>query len=176
MASENPDEVPTTPVEHAAPAPAPAATPAAEPQHRPWRLVVTIAAVALLLLVGIPFIRHALHTVSTDDAYVNSYVTFVAPRVSGQVSRVLVEDNNRVKRGDVLVELDPEPYQVQVSIKQAAIASAQADRRVFAFRCSGRRAGVSGALYEALGGRERGAHRGRVEAPQRRAGRTSGGH
>ena len=45
----------------------------------------------------------------------NSYVTFVAARVGGQVARVLVDDNNRVKRGDVLVEIDPEPYQVQVA-------------------------------------------------------------
>ena len=68
-----------------------------------------------------------MHTVSTDDAYVNSYVTFVAPRVIGQVARVLVEDNNRVKKGDVLVELDPEPYRVQVAIKQAAVDAAQAE-------------------------------------------------
>jgi membrane fusion protein (multidrug efflux system) len=38
-----------------------------------------------------------------------------------------VEDNNRVKKGDVLVELDPEPYRVQVAIKQAAVDSAQAN-------------------------------------------------
>jgi len=38
----------------------------------------------------------------------------------------LVEDNNRVKKGDVLVELDPKPYQVQVAIKQAAVDTAQA--------------------------------------------------
>ena len=74
-----------------------------------------------------PKILHALHTVSTDDAYVNSYVTFVAPRVAGQAARVLVEDNNRVEKGDVLVELDPEPYRVQVAIKQAAVDAAQAD-------------------------------------------------
>ena len=49
----------------------------------------------------IPRAFHAWHTVSTDDAYVNSYVTFVAPRVPGQVLRVLVDDNNRVKKGDV---------------------------------------------------------------------------
>ena len=54
-------------------------------------------------------------------------MTFVAPRVSGQVTRVLVEDNNRVKPGDVLVELDPKPYQVQVAIKQAAVDTAQAN-------------------------------------------------
>jgi len=79
---------------------------------------------------GVPWIQHSLNTVSTDDAYVNSYVTFVAPRVPGQVSRVLVDDNNRVKKGDVLVELDPKPYQVQVAIKQAAVDTAQAQLAV----------------------------------------------
>jgi len=69
----------------------------------------------------------ALNTVSTDDAYVNGHVTFVAPRVSGQVSKVLVEDNQRIKKGDVLVQLDPEPYDVQVSIAKAAVDAAQAD-------------------------------------------------
>src|SRR5262249_11392643 len=44
------------------------------------------------------------------------------------VQRVLVDDNARVKAGDLLVELDPEPYQVQVNIKRAALAAAEADR------------------------------------------------
>jgi len=74
-----------------------------------------------------PVLQHLLSTVSTDDAYVNGYVTFVAPRVSGQVARVLVDDNNRVKKGHVLVELDPKQYQVQVAIKQAAVDNAQAN-------------------------------------------------
>ncbi len=69
----------------------------------------------------------ALNTVSTDDAYVNGHVTFVAPRVAGQVGKVLVDDNYRVKKGDVLVELDPEPYRVQVAIKHAAVEAAQTD-------------------------------------------------
>ena len=47
--------------------------------------------------------------------------------MSGQVARVLVDDNNRVKKGDVLVELDPEPFRVQVAIKQAAVDTAQAE-------------------------------------------------
>ena len=64
---------------------------------------------------------------STDDAYVNGHVTFVAPRVPGQVVRVLVDDNNRVHKGNLLVQLDKEPYQVKVDIAQAALAVAQAD-------------------------------------------------
>jgi membrane fusion protein (multidrug efflux system) len=69
----------------------------------------------------------AFNTVSTDDAYVNSHVTFVAPRVSGQVTRVLVDDNYRVKAGDILVQLDKVPYQVQLDIKKAAVEVAERD-------------------------------------------------
>jgi len=97
------------------------------PNKRRRVLILAAIIVGLLLLVfGVPRVIRAFNTVSTDDAYVNGYVTFVAPRVSGQVARVLVDNNNRVKKGDVLVQLDPEPYQVQVAIKQAALDAAQA--------------------------------------------------
>ncbi|HEX3870230.1 MAG TPA: HlyD family secretion protein, partial [Pirellulales bacterium] len=88
-------------------------------------IAVVIVAIAAWFLV--PLVIVSLNTVSTDDAYVNSHVTFLAPRVAGQVSRVLVDDNYRVKRGDVLVQLDKEPYQVQVQIKQAAVDVANAN-------------------------------------------------
>jgi membrane fusion protein, multidrug efflux system len=87
-------------------------------------LVVIVA-----LVFGIPAIRDAFNTVSTDDAYVNGHVTFVAARVRGQVTRVLVDDNNRVHRGDLIVELDKEPYQVAVAVKKAAVDTANADLR-----------------------------------------------
>jgi len=105
------------------------AEPTSSPAHkrRRWPIVIGILVGALVLFIGIPRIIQALNTVSTDDAYVNSYVTFVAPRVIGQVARVLVDDNFRVKTGDVLVELDPEPYQVQVAINQATVNSARAN-------------------------------------------------
>ena len=125
--SKSPATAPTT----AAPAPASATPPTATPAKKTNRLRLIGAVVAaLLLIVGVPRIFHAINTVSTDDAYVNSYVTFVAPRVSGQVLRVLVDDNNRVRKGDLLVELDPEPFQVQVAVKQAALDSAKANMLV----------------------------------------------
>src|SRR5262249_48928427 len=85
--------------------------------------------VATVLGVGVPWTIKALNTVSTDDAYVNGHVTFVAARVRGQVARVLVDDNNRVHRGDVLVALDKEPYQAAVAVKRAAVDTAEADLR-----------------------------------------------
>lgn len=90
------------------------------------RVFGIVGGFVVLIVVGTMGL-HALHTASTDDAYVNSYVTFVAPRVTGQVSEVLVDDNNRVKKGDVLVRIDPEPFQIEVASRQAALDVAEAD-------------------------------------------------
>ena len=111
------------------PAPTPVKQPAPPPpgKRRGILLVLGIVAVAVILFKGIPWVIDVFNTVSTDDAYVNGHVTFVAPRVSGQVMKVLVDDNNRVHKGDILVQLDKEPYQVQVDLKQAALDTAKAD-------------------------------------------------
>jgi membrane fusion protein, multidrug efflux system len=109
--------------------------PAAPAEHRPpgpprhWlRTTIVVAAavigIAIGAYVGIPWVVTALNTVSTDDAYVNGHVTFVAPRVAGQVKKVLVDDNYRVKKGDLLVQLDPEPFEVDLAIKKAAVETA----------------------------------------------------
>ena len=90
-------------------------------------VVLGIAVLAVLLEFGIPLVQEMLNTVSTDDAYVNGHVTFVAPRVAGQISRVLVDDNNRVRKGDLLAELDEEPFRIVVSEMRAAVDTAEAD-------------------------------------------------
>ncbi len=114
-------ETPGTPTERAA---------RAQPSH-PWRKRLLLIAVLGGLAYGayaiFPVIRTALITISTDDAYVNGHVTFVAARVAGEVREVLVDDNMRVKKGNILVQLDKEPYQVKLAIKQAAVAAAKAD-------------------------------------------------
>ncbi len=89
--------------------------------------VLGVAVLAVLLVLGIPWVEQMLNTVSTDDAFVNGHVTLVAPRVAGQIARVLVDDNNRVHKGDLLAELDKEPYRVAISEKQAAVDTAKAD-------------------------------------------------
>lgn len=97
-------------------------------QSRPWWMWVAGAVLIVLALIeGVPKIITAFKTVSTDDAYVNGHVTFVAPRVPGQIVRVLVDNNNRVRKGELLVQLDKEPYQVKVNIAGAGLAVAKAD-------------------------------------------------
>src|SRR5271170_7396444 len=71
-----------------------------------WRWIAGGCLAVIVLVVAIPWVLQILGTVSTDDAYVNGHVTFVAPRVAGQVEKVLVDDNNRVHKGDLLVQLD----------------------------------------------------------------------
>jgi membrane fusion protein, multidrug efflux system len=112
---------------HAGSGPAP---PEGRTSARRRRLLIggiSAVVIAILVVFGIPTIRQALNTVSTDDAYVNGHLTLLAPRVPGQVARVLVDDNNRVRKGDILVELDKEPYQVAVAVNEAAVNTAQAN-------------------------------------------------
>jgi membrane fusion protein (multidrug efflux system) len=106
------------------------AEPVAVVPHRPnhtLRWIVLGVVLVIALVFGVPWVIRILNTVSTDDAYVNGHVTFVAPRVAGQVAKVFVDDNNHVHKGDLLVQLDREPLQVQLEIAQSAVIAAQAD-------------------------------------------------
>ena len=132
---------PERPSEEAVVGAPPAAPSGASPPHDPapvarsslrgalrryrWLVVAVVVLVALVKIV--PAALTAWRTVSTDDAYVNGHVTFVAPRIAGQVARVLVDDNNRVRKGDLLVQLDPEPYRVAAEIARAAVEAARAN-------------------------------------------------
>ena len=63
---------------------------------------------------------------STDDAFVDGEIASLAPRVGGTVLKVLVDDNQHVAAGQVLVEVDPADYQVAVESAQAGLAAAEA--------------------------------------------------
>jgi membrane fusion protein (multidrug efflux system) len=111
--------VETAAAKPAAPAPPPAVRVRSDMK---WYILGGIGVVAVIAAILLrPWAMTALNTVSTDDAYVNGHVTFVAARVPGQVMKVLVDDNKRVKKDQVLLRLDTQPYKVQVDIKQAAV-------------------------------------------------------
>jgi membrane fusion protein (multidrug efflux system) len=113
----------------------PSSPPAPSARHPPgWKRtlllgVVLALGVAGIWVYGVPWIELTLNTVSTDDAFVNGHVTFVAARVSGQIARVSVDDNSRVHKGDLLAQLDKEPFQDAVAEKKAAVDVATADLR-----------------------------------------------
>ena len=90
-------------------------------------IVLGVAAVVLtaLAVFGVPWLRHYLTHVSTDDAYVNGHVTYVASRVTGVAAEVLVDDNQYVEKDAVLARLDAEPFRVAVDGRRAALAQAR---------------------------------------------------
>jgi membrane fusion protein, multidrug efflux system len=63
---------------------------------------------------------------TTNDAYVRAELTRLSSRVAGEVLTVAVNDFQRVKAGDLLIQIDPADYQAQVAQADAAVAAAQA--------------------------------------------------
>jgi membrane fusion protein (multidrug efflux system) len=87
-----------------------------------------VAGVVLALLAAGAFVWHYYSgRESTDDAQIDGHIDPVSPRISGTVLRVLHDDNELVKAGDLLVELDPKDYEVALDRARADLANAQAN-------------------------------------------------
>ncbi len=91
------------------------------------RRAIIIVVVVVLALVAAGIWWRSTFTEDTDDAQVNGHLIQVSSRIAGQVAKVYVEENQMVKAGDVIAELDPSDYQVAVENAEAALSSAQAN-------------------------------------------------
>ena len=94
---------------------------------RPRTVLIGVAILVVLIAVTIYYLLFIAPYESTDDAFVDGYTTLVSSRVPGQVLRLLIRDNQRVRNGAVLLELDPRDYEAALSQARAALASAQSD-------------------------------------------------
>jgi len=119
-------DTPIAAVVEPAPAPAPAAAkkPTFFQRHRRPILIIggVIAAIALTFYLYDSYTHE-----ETDDAYVTGHLHEVSARISANVTGVRVDDNQNVKKGDVLVTLDPSEYQALVLAAQANVDKANAD-------------------------------------------------
>jgi membrane fusion protein (multidrug efflux system) len=88
-------------------------------------LIGTVVGVVLLLATVVYYHFFLAPYVSTDDAFIDGYVTMISPRVPGQVWKLMVTDNQQVKAGDVLVELDPSDYATSLNLARADLTAAQ---------------------------------------------------
>jgi membrane fusion protein (multidrug efflux system) len=105
-------------------APAPVAPAGKTPPNKRVLGVVALIALAALGAGGRMWYRSQ-YFVETENAYVSGHVHPVSARIPGVVTRVLVEDNQAVKAGEVIAELDPADQQVKVEQIEAQIASVQ---------------------------------------------------
>jgi membrane fusion protein (multidrug efflux system) len=92
----------------------------------------------ILIALGTVYYIYACHHATTDDAYTTGHIHNISSRVTGTVIAVLVDDNEFVKQGQVLVKLDPRDYQVKVDQAQANYLNAKAnDDRIMLVKGNG---------------------------------------
>ncbi|MGI4721211.1 MAG: HlyD family secretion protein [Janthinobacterium lividum] len=116
-----------TPAAQPAQAQAPAQAAAAPGKTPPNKRVLGVVALIALVAIGAGgrMWYRSTHYVETENAYVTGRVHPVSSRVAGVVTRVLVDDNQLVKAGDPIAELDPADHRVRIEQIEAQIASVQ---------------------------------------------------
>jgi membrane fusion protein (multidrug efflux system) len=117
-ATDKPVPAPRPPVSETASLPPP------RRRFRAAHFIVIVIVLAVIAAATYYYLKDIAPYETTDDAFIDGYVTFVSPRVSGPVVKLLVTDNQRVKVGDVLVEIDPRDYQTLVDQANADLAAA----------------------------------------------------
>lgn len=93
---------------------------------RRWGLRLGAAGLLVGLVFAIPWLRYTLSHESTDDAYVDGTIVPISPQVSGQVIAVHVRENQDVRKGEPLFEIDPTDYRARVDQAQATLAAKRA--------------------------------------------------
>lgn len=122
------DADPVIDLSTSSPVPAPPIEPVDEAPvtRRRWlRPLLMISVPLLIVAVAGYFYLTSGRYISTDNAYVKQDVVSISPDVSGRIVSVNVRENQTVKAGDVLFQIDPEPYRIALAQADAAIAAAK---------------------------------------------------
>jgi membrane fusion protein (multidrug efflux system) len=107
----------------------PAPPPRVPAWKRPKFLIGFGAVLIILAAIGIGAWLYFRNRVSTDDAQIDGHIIPISSKIYGTVAEVLVNDNQPVKAGQVLVRIDPRDYQAKVDQARAALAYAQAQHQ-----------------------------------------------
>ena len=95
-------------------------------QRNPAARWILLVVLIVLVVGGIMVWRYYSVRESTDDAQIDGHLTPISARVSGIVTQVNVDDNQVVKAGDILVQLDPKDYEVALQRAQGDLQDADA--------------------------------------------------
>ncbi len=94
-------------------------------QTRLLRLVLLIGVPVIVAIGGVAFWQAGGRYVNTENAYVKADIAQIAPEVAGKVIEVAVRDHMRVKAGQTLLRIDPEPYQLALAKAEAELDQAR---------------------------------------------------
>ncbi|GAA4651841.1 HlyD family secretion protein [Kistimonas scapharcae] len=95
--------------------------------RRNW--LITLAIVVLLVAAGYLYLQHQKKYPDTDDAYIHASIIYIASQVAGKVNRVNVVDYEAVDKGDLLVQIDPAPYEAALDKARAVYENATQQNR-----------------------------------------------
>jgi membrane fusion protein, multidrug efflux system len=98
-------------------------------REHPIKAIIGFLVLIALLVGGFLYWKYSQTFESTDDAFIDGHTNYISPRISGTVIKVMVTENQFVKEGQVLAEIDPADYQVAYERAQADAAQAQAQIR-----------------------------------------------
>lgn len=96
-------------------------------EHKPFKRFIFLGFMIVLVAGIVYFIHDSLNFQSTDDAYVETTTVQVAPKVSGQITEVYIKDNQPIKEGQPVAQIDPADYEVKL-----AQANAKYERTILA--------------------------------------------
>ncbi len=96
------------------------------PEYMKKRVLVPSITALIFLICGIFYSIHTIYYKSTDDAFIEGHVITIAPRVSGPVLKLNIEDNQEVRKGDFLLEIDPNDYNAKLKETKAKLDEAKA--------------------------------------------------
>src|SRR5438067_2193854 len=94
---------------------------------RPMVILIGCLLLGGLFFIGFRYMVRSFTHESTDDAFLDGQIVSIAPKIAGQITQVHVRHNQRVKAGDLLVEIDPRDFEVALEQKKSVVASAQAN-------------------------------------------------
>jgi membrane fusion protein (multidrug efflux system) len=98
---------------------------AAPKRRHPALVLVSIVLVVIIAAAAISFFVTGGGHQSTNDAYVEGRIIRISPKVSGQLISLRVDDNDAMKAGDLMLEIDPVDYQAKVDQAVAAVTAAE---------------------------------------------------
>ena len=92
-----------------------------------FRGSVLIAGSGILMLAVVFFVWNSFTFVETDDAFIEADTVPISPKVPAHILKILVKDNQEVKAGDLLLELDERDYESRLDMAKAELRAAEAE-------------------------------------------------